>query len=342
MQPTISVEEFQRFQSQLLDVREAQIQATEARIRAETRVKQLEAQLGELQAALTAAHASSQKNRVEQLVRDNALLREKLQGTESAFQLQSSTLKEECSYLSTEVDRLNSLLSRPRREQFVQTVSKLLSDIQIQTEAQEAPVFSNPVVSQSVLEAVQGIEDRMDSLITFLRSSMETKLTDLERRLEVELDGFRQRIIERNAAEARLVAELNESRQCAQQARDLEQEARGQLTAVKKRSEKLTRELRRQLARVIRGTGESERVSLRKMSIYSSSSSLSSATNVTGTVGATSGSLMNGDICGAALRTPVGDSVDRLCAIQSDVPVGFFPMADFKVSPKISYVLPSL
>ncbi|THD20456.1 Ubiquitin-protein ligase BRE1 [Fasciola hepatica] len=331
MQPTISVEEFQRFQCQLLDVREAQIQATDARLRAEARVKQLEAQVGELQTALTTAEASTQQSRVEQLIRDNALLREKLQATESGFQLQSSTLREECTHLTAELDRLNSLLSRPRHDQVVQTMSLVSTNAQIQTDNPETP--TSPLVpadSSAVFETIQDVEDHMESLIAFIKRNLEGKLADLERRLEVELNAFRSRILERNVAENKLIAELKESRRCTQQARDLEQEARNQLAAVKNRSEKLTRELRRQLARVIRGTGDSERASLRKTSIYSSSSSLSSATNIPGNGTTTGGSLMNGDVCGATLRPSVDETGGGLFLSQSDIPAGFFPVADFK------------
>ncbi|VDP87948.1 unnamed protein product [Echinostoma caproni] len=339
MQPTISVEEFQRFQSQLLDLREAQIQATDARLRAESQAKQLEAEVAQLKTSLSAAQAGGPQKRVDQLLRDNAQLREKLLGTESAFQLQSSTLRAECLHLSSEVERLNGLLSKPRNEAIVQTEPEAQQlHAQVQTDEDQSPnVPRSPSPhppSQMTLEAIQEVEGRIDALSGLLNSHVETKLSYLENRLEIEVNELRSNIAARDAIEASLVAELKLSKQCTQEARESEQELRNQLIAVKRRSEKLTRELRRQLARVLRATvtGESERSSLRKLSIYSSSSSLSSSTNIPG-------SLVNGE--GSSRQQPAGETNDGSSLGQSDIPVGFFPMADFKVSRSTIFVAPS-
>ncbi|VDP79429.1 unnamed protein product, partial [Schistosoma curassoni] len=88
---------FQRFQSQLLDLREAQITANDAKLRAEKRIKQLEEELIYTQSALTNAQTtfSDHNSLFEELKQENKLLRDKLFNTESSFQLQSSTLRAE-------------------------------------------------------------------------------------------------------------------------------------------------------------------------------------------------------------------------------------------------------
>nr|AAW26865.1 SJCHGC05620 protein [Schistosoma japonicum] len=122
MVTSISAEEFQRFQSQLLDLREAQITANDARLRAEKRVKQLEEELLYTQTALTEAQTNLDRSYVEELKQENKLLRDKLLSTESSFQLQSSTLRAECHRLTNELEKLSNYANNSNNNRLVDNV----------------------------------------------------------------------------------------------------------------------------------------------------------------------------------------------------------------------------
>ncbi|KAF5397635.1 Ubiquitin-protein ligase BRE1 [Paragonimus heterotremus] len=324
MESAISAEEFQRFQSQLLDLREEQIQATDMRLRAEARVRHLEE---ELSTALKLAESYKyDAAHAQDVLQDNKRLREKLLSTESSFQLQSSTLRAECHRLTTELDRLELILNKPTQTQSCQTALGVssLSDAFVQTdETLDAITDTDSASSFAIIAELQSalsVTEVTNSLLTQTISTLEHKLSELESCVQTDLYGLRSRLSELVTERSALLERLRDLEAVITNAADTERDLRGQLDLVRSRGEKVNRELRRQLCRLVRAQqSELEQLSLNRCSVYSSSSSLSSNINSGSTTTASNGEL--------AANHP--DTSERK-SVDDPVPSGLFSMADFK------------
>ncbi|KAA3672245.1 uncharacterized protein DEA37_0013569 [Paragonimus westermani] len=323
MESAISAEEFQRFQSQLLDLREEQIQATDMRLRAEARVRQLEE---ELCTALKLAESYKyDAAHAQDVLQDNKRLREKLLSTESSFQLQSSTLRAECHRLTTELDRLELIMNKPTQTQSCQTALCISSSCNafVQTdEIFDAITDTDSASSFAVITELQSalsVTEITNSLLTQTISTLEHKLSELESCVQTDLCGLRSKLSELFIERSTLLERLHESEAVITNAADTERDLRGQLDIVRSRGEKVNRELRRQLCRLVRAQqSELEQLSLNRSSVYSSSSSLSSNMNSGSTTTASNGELAVNHL--DTERKSVGDPD----------PSGLFSMADFK------------
>ncbi|CAH8862154.1 unnamed protein product [Trichobilharzia szidati] len=360
---SISAEEFQRFQSQLLDLREAQITANEARLKAEKRVKQLEEELSHTKLALIEAQSTSaNRSRLEELRQENTLLRDKLLSTESSFQLQSSTLRAECHRLTNELDELQQKLSQSnnnndnkvKNSKLCQTINNPLN-IQhksIQVNCDDPDDYQIPAFLRQNIEQLEHSLETANSTHHRLKQTIEqlnSRVTLLENKLSVEISNYQNQIDQLNNEKNALCTELNTYQEKMLQSEVLEKELRNQIDSVKRRSEKLNHELRRQLNRFLRGCNNNnsdvEVANLRKTSLHSSSSSLSSNFNLTATTTTTttmpgsstshgilpnevnSVNAMNGQLT----KDPSGHSnISTPKNSFHEMPPGFFSTADFK------------
>ncbi|CAI2731636.1 unnamed protein product [Schistosoma spindalis] len=351
MVTSISAEEFQRFQSQLLDLREAQIIANDAKLRAEKRIKQLEEELIYTQSTLTNNQIifSNHNSQLEELKQENKLLRDKLFNTESSFQLQSSTLKAECYRLTNELDKLSQQLSSnhtdttnssssssSRQDNFCQTIIITLQDKSIQTNNHNANFELNQIPAFLIhdietltnsLKQANLTHDKLKQTIEHLNNKIDT----IENKLLLDLLNNQQIIKKLTKENKSFTIELNQSQEKCNQFHILESELRNQIDVIKRRSEKLNHELRRQLSRFIRNqNGDMETsIQIRKNSLHSSSSSLCSSNNninhtILGT--STSDDIMNDSIMNnksSNVSMPKNTNFHEM-------PPGFFSTADFK------------
>ncbi|CAH8646191.1 unnamed protein product [Dicrocoelium dendriticum] len=323
MEPGISAEEFQRYQLQLLDLREAQLEAREYRLRTELRIKHLEEEL--LAARRQTESFQSGASRLEEVQKENNGLREKLRNTESSFQLQSSTLRAECHRLSAELNRLHLLLNKPSCCQSCQTVPCPTIESPVQTDEPLDAVQLEPTSSEEVAELRVALDTARvtQSFSDVAISTLETRLTALEKMVYSELIKLQERISQLAHERDALSLRTKHYEQSLRSARETESDLRGQLEVVKHRSDKLNQELRRHLSRLIRTQpNDTEQLSLCKSSTYSSSSSLSS--NLVAGLNATA---VNGEVSSVSASSLPGPTVDRKIG---DIPSGYFPMADFK------------
>ncbi|KER20856.1 hypothetical protein T265_10682 [Opisthorchis viverrini] len=325
-QTALSAEEFQRFQSQLLDLREANIEANERRLRAEARVRQLESEL--LSAQKFADSHNHDRTRMEEMERENKHLREKIQGTEAAFQLQSSTLRAECHHLTAELTKLQQSLNKPRQTQGCQTISVPLTSVSAQTiDRLSDALDSEPLSLQEVAElrTALDISNASQAIYRLATQTLSDKLSELEAMVCGDVARLHAQLGEMRLERACLLDKLDQAHHFVKEAEDAQRELRTQLELQRIRGEKVHRELRRQLTRLVRShqLESAEQSSLRKSSIYSSSSSLSSA--VTPIPGA---SLTNGECSSLHPETP--PPLDTSEAKRLEVPPGFFSLADFK------------
>ncbi|TNN08085.1 GRIP1-associated protein [Schistosoma japonicum] len=330
MVTSISAEEFQRFQSQLLDLREAQITANDARLRAEKRVKQLEEELLYTQTALTEAQTNLDRSYVEELKQENKLLRDKLLSTESSFQLQSSTLRAECHRLTNELEKLSNDVNNSNNKrlvdnvqfnsQYCQTTPSSIQHRSIQVNNNDNDNTNVP--TQRIFALKQSIE------------YLNNKVCTLEDKLLVNFTDSQQIIHKLTVENEYLSIELSKSQEKCNQLEIIENDLRNQIDVIKRRSEKLNHELRRQLSRfIIRGqNGDVESVAqLRKNSVHSSSSSLCSShinsnnNNNTVSVTSTSDEIMS-DL---KVNGKVSNVTMSKCSF-NEMPLGFFSTADFK------------
>ncbi|XP_018652819.1 putative ubiquitin-protein ligase BRE1 [Schistosoma mansoni] len=365
MVTSISAEEFQRFQSQLLDLREAQIIANDAKLRAEKRIKQLEEELIYTQSALTNAQTTFSDSNIhlEELKQENKLLRDKLFNTESSFQLQSSTLRAECYRLTNELDKLSQQLSSNHIDTTYTTNSSSSSrqddEIQcskscqtiiitfhhksIQTDNndntnQEIPTYLIEDIEnlKNSLNQANSTHDKLKQTIEYLNH----KVDDLETQLSLDILNYQQTIQKLTNENNTLLIDLNKSQDQYNHLVTIENELRNQIVIIKRRSEKLNYELRRQLSQFIRNQQQngdielSSFIKLRKNSLHSSSSSLSSNNNnhiISGT-SATDG--ISNEVINDSIMNDKSSNVSMMKKNNSggfhEMPQGFFSTADFK------------
>ncbi|VDO52661.1 unnamed protein product [Schistosoma margrebowiei] len=351
MVTSISAEEFQRFQSQLLDLREAQITANDAKLRAEKRIKQLEEELIYTQSALTNAQTtfSDHNSLLEELKQENKLLRDKLFNTESSFQLQSSTLRAECYRLTNELDKLSQQLSsnhtdttnnnssNSQQDNFCQTIIIPLQHKSIQTnndpncELNEIPAFLINDIDNltNSLKQANYTHDQLKQTIEQLNNKVYT----IENQLLFDVFNAQQTIKKLTQENKSLLIELNKSQEKCHELNIIESDLRNQIDVIKRRSEKLNYELRRQLSRFIRnhhnGDIDTSIQQLRKNSLHSSSSSLTSNNIILGT--STSDSISN-EIMNDSIM--INNKLSNVSMPKNttfhEMPPGFFSTADFK------------
>ncbi|CAH8581341.1 unnamed protein product [Schistosoma intercalatum] len=358
MVTSISAEEFQRFQSQLLDLREAQITANDAKLRAEKRIKQLEEELIYTQSALTNAQTtfSDHNSLLEELKQENKLLRDKLFNTESSFQLQSSTLRAECYRLTNELDKLSQQLSSnhtdttnttttttnnnnssSRQDDFCQTMIINLQHQSIQTnndpncELNQIPAFLMNDIENltNSLKQANYTHDQLKQTIEQLNNKVDT----IENQISFDIFNAQQTIRKLTQENKSLLIELNKSQEKCHELNIIESELRNQIDVIKRRSEKLNHELRRQLSRFIRnqhnGDIDTSIQQLRKNSLHSSSSSLTSSNIILGT--STSNGISNEMMNDSMMMNNKLSNVSMPKNTSfHEMPPGFFSTADFK------------
>lgn len=327
MKSAISAEEFQRFQTQLLSLREAQITANEAKLNAERKVKFLEEEITRLRTSLNDAQSIVNLPELEELRRENELLRDKLLNTESSFQLQASTLRSECQRLTMELDQLKIISSNElvvTRE--CQTLAKLFDHSFVQTDT--AQDSSSTGVNEYVekLEYSLDLANTMLSQLTLTVESLQFKVDGLEADLHFKLLAYQNSNSDLKNENSSLKLSLSQLREKLSSSIENEHSMKNQLEAVKRRSEKLNREFRRQLIRFMRSNpNDVESSSLCKTSLHSSISSLSSNLN------------SNDEMCAESNHTGIIHSINSQNVQPAhnsnqfeDMPSGFFSTADFK------------
>ncbi|KAK4468197.1 hypothetical protein MN116_008356 [Schistosoma mekongi] len=350
MVTSISAEEFQRFQSQLLDLREAQITANDARLRAEKRVKQLEEELLYTQTALTEAQTNLNRSYIEELKQENKLLRDKLLSTESSFQLQSSTLRAECHRLTNELDKLSNDVNNNNNRlvdniqfnsQYCQTTPSSIQhrSVQVNTNDDDNTNVVSDQIPAYLIEDIENLENSLkqaNSTHTHLKQSIDylnNKVCTLEDKLLVNFTNSQQIIHKLTVENEYLSMELSKSQEKCNQFEIIENDLRNQIDVIKRRSEKLNYELRRQLNRFItRGqNGDIESVvQLRKNSVHSSSSSLCSSHINSSNNNTVSGTSTSDETMGDLKMNGKVSNVTMSKHSFSDMPPGFFSTADFK------------
>lgn len=320
----ISTEEFQRFQSQLLDLREAQICANDAKLRAESRVKEVEAELVKTQQALKDSNSSV----LVSLKHENKLLREKLLNTESSFQLQTSTLRSEYNRLCNEFDIFKKSLFKQNNDhgliennnnlvnqqnKFVQTDGLMVSETDLTNsdnifELKHSVKIANECYDE-FFQSINMLKNRLD----LLESDSLSKLSMYELKLKDSMDET-----------DKLITKLDQSRCELETSHKIEKDLRNQVESIKRRSELLNRELRRELKRyLVKPDSHSLNEFANKHSLHSSSSSIASAMTETNTSTSTNSFGLS--------------TVADCHSGDNEIPSGFILMADFKVFFSIFY-----
>ncbi|BHF81962.1 regulation of modification of synaptic structure [Sparganum proliferum] len=257
MQTNISAEEFARFQSQLLEIRQQKYTADEARERAERGAKQLEASLAakscELAEVLSTLSRVQRAGDIDSVVRENQILRQKLVSIESSFQLQNATLRGECERLQADNAVLLSSLKLARQSFEGHPPAE---DMCTQTEA-NFPILPTvitqtdpPSMHSASCQTKLSFGDYVH-LEEALQAS-EVSLADLEMRLN---EANRQLIEEKlqwGHQHDDLTDQLQERERQVQHLQEQCEDIANELATTQTRNERVQRDLRRQLARAIR------------------------------------------------------------------------------------------
>ncbi|KAL7053630.1 hypothetical protein AAHC03_026953 [Spirometra sp. Aus1] len=257
MQTNISAEEFARFQSQLLEIRQQKYTADEARERAERGAKQLEASLAakscELAEVLSTLSRVQRAGDIDSVVRENQVLRQKLVSIESSFQLQTATLRGECERLQADNAVLLSSLKLAGQSSEGHPPGE---DICTQTET-NFPILPTaitqtdpPSMHSASCQTTLSLGDYAH-LEKALQAS-ELSLADLEMRLN---EANRQLIEEKlrwGHQHDDLTDQLQERERQVQRLQEECEDIANELATTQTRNERVQRDLRRQLARAIR------------------------------------------------------------------------------------------
>lgn len=205
----ISQEEFQRMQTQLLDLRTANYTLMEESNRhriesrnAVTRLEQAEKELSKVRGTL---EKSRRARDVEQLFAENEALQHKLFSQEEEFRLQNRTLMDELGLLVATNEKLEATLRASVGERLEATVQCDLAD---EEQAAERRQLEDRIRSGSL--AVETLEQQLAEL---RRSAAEEadQLRSQLARAQAEADltpGLRREIDERRDGEAKLSAEV--------------------------------------------------------------------------------------------------------------------------------------
>lgn len=251
MQTQISAEEFARFQTQLLELREQKYAAEEERNRSNRLVNSLEealaqrsVELAELQSSLSRVHRAGD---IDVVLKENQTLRQRLINIESSFQFQASTLRAECERLQSENAVLLATLKTAGA-----TNEKLAfsdrSDNFTQTAFQQTSIFT-----QTYKAGWGCIGLQTDLTIAHL--------DELNNRLE-ELSGVKIQLQGEQETSKSLLTHLS---RCEIDVERLEGECevlKNQLAVNERRGERVQKELRRQLASALRSANRTSSSSL--------------------------------------------------------------------------------
>ncbi|CAL8088288.1 unnamed protein product [Calicophoron daubneyi] len=335
MSTTLSAEEFQRYQTQLLDLREGIIEAKDARLRAEKNARQLEDEVTKLRQALNAERNATDRLKLDELQKENRRLREKLLNTESSFQLQSSTLRAECHRLTGELSQLQNLNKTLKTEASCQTEPIETRSISAQMEPIASLTGQEISSAQEVESLRNALEEAYSAHPLFIKAhqTLEDKVTRLEDLVSGELTSKHNLVQSLAAERSDLLQRLEASERAAADAIANERELRNQLALVKTRGDKLNRELRRQLTRFLRGpSNELDQVPLQKTSVYSSSSSLSSNLTSAPTLPVPNGEDTSVNSSSLSIKQNNTTVVlHQSPGTTETIPSGFFPAEDFKI-----------
>ncbi|VDL97559.1 unnamed protein product [Schistocephalus solidus] len=257
MQTNISAEEFARFQSQLLEVRQQKYSADEARKRAERGAKQLETSLAakscELAEVLSTLSRVQRAGDIDSVVRENQTLRQKLISIESSFQLQTATLRGECERLQADNSVLMSSLKLAGRSS---EGCPLTEDFCTQTDGnfpipptaatQTDPPSTNSVYCQTNL-SFGDYANLKEAL-----QAREASVTDLEMRLNEANRQLLEEKLQWGHQHDDLVDQLQERERQVQRLQEECEDIANELSTAKTRHERIQRDLRRQLAKTVR------------------------------------------------------------------------------------------
>ncbi|VDD74317.1 unnamed protein product [Mesocestoides corti] len=241
MQTQISAEEFARFQSQLLELRQQKYAADESRIRADRRADDLEKTLalqsGEIAELRSSLSRIQRAGDIDALFKENQSLRHRLINIESSFQLQTSTLRAECERLQADNSVLLSTLKTAGLNQTTATSSA--HDEGTQT----IPIIQTVKASQTLKSGQTSSQVQTDLLSADIEN-VENRLNELS-----EADTL---LANERLASGRLVKELLERELDVERLeRDCEA-LRSELVVMEKRSDRVQKDLKRQLASAVR------------------------------------------------------------------------------------------
>ena len=234
MQTSISAEEFARFQTQLLELRQEKYNAEANQSRAEGKIATLEAALaqqsGELAQLRSRLSRIQHVGDIETVINENHSLRQRLLNVESSFQLQSSTLRAECERLQAENIRLKGS-------------SATTVDVSIETISSSAYF---PLVSTASQTYKRGWATALTQtdITTNMVAEWSTKAKELVQLTEV-LEA------ERKTSE-NLLREVSRREIDVERLEGECEALRSELSVAQRRSERVQRELQRQLASAVR------------------------------------------------------------------------------------------
>ena len=242
MQTSLTAEEFARFQSQLLQLRQQKYIAEESRSRAEGKVATLEnalaQQSGELAELRSRLSRIQHAGDIEAVIKENHSLRQRLLNVESSFQLQSSTLRAECERLQAENIQLKKS-SAITADASVGTISSSFNISLVSTASQTfklgwaSAITQTDITSDEVTDWSAKAEE-LGQVLEVLQAERKTSEELLREVSRLEID------VERLEGECEAL--------------------RSELNVAQRRSERVQRELQRQLATAVRAAkrGRSE------------------------------------------------------------------------------------
>ncbi|VEL06978.1 unnamed protein product [Protopolystoma xenopodis] len=269
MQVDISPKEFARYQNQLIELRNENYLATEARNKALKTVENLEVQLAKLSCELANTNANLTRiqnaGNITEIYKENDQLRHKLIGLESSFQLQSSTLRAEVTRLITEKEELllkglspSDAFSRAQKQES-QAIQFPSTSIQITNQMTQTDLSGNVVIHDEqeavILRArLQELQSDLQAahrdreLFSFRLEEANLELRSKEEHFSTKLIDYQQKQEEGQKELARLEQELAQAREIAESSRDAAE-------SIRRRSENVKRDLKRQLANAIKNSG---------------------------------------------------------------------------------------
>lgn len=198
MAASLSEDEFQRLQDQLLELRSKNYVLEEKAQKYQNDFTQtyqyIEDLKKELNKALKTISRSKSARDVEQLIQDNETLQRKLQSQEDEFRLQNETLMQELSSLVSCNEKLQKELELVKTENLPSTDSVTQNEV-TRLKAENAAIKKSLAVSHEkrtglegfVLDEVLGTDTRTEDSMVYVDTNV-TSESDLKLRLEIELE----------------------------------------------------------------------------------------------------------------------------------------------------------
>lgn len=258
MQTNISAEEFSRYQSQLLDLRQQKYEADEARVKAENIAKQIEDHLaqqsGELANIRSQLSGVQRAGDIDSVLRENHNLRQKLINIESSFQLQTTTLRAECEHLQN----ANQVLLSTLKVAGCVAPSEEYATVDVSIQMETCTTVATPCQTDPprMKLAAQNQTDITSSDLLALHSRIESTVE-----IESELAKARHSLAEEKTRVVQqhdtFTTQIDAKDAEIQKAWEENEALLNDLAMFQRRSDKVQKELRRQLASTMHKTGSS-------------------------------------------------------------------------------------